>query len=129
MLTQLVDYDYYCDHYEDSSIPESSFDIYSKKATIKINYFTSNRIIEADDIIKDLICEMTELIYYQDKLKKQTEKQIKLSETVGPHSTTYSNNSDSLSERILSSKELDRECYLMCNKSLAHTGLMRRSFN
>ena len=133
MLTQIADYDYYEDNYEGSSIPESSFNNYEIKARNKVNYYTSNRITEdiLDENIKNTICEIAELIYSQDTLKKSvySDDKVKLSETVGPHSVTYVNKVSMQEKDIFSSEELEKECYRICYRNLIHTGLMYRGIN
>lgn len=133
MLTQLVDYDYYINNYGGSSIPESSFQKVSIAASSKINHYTSNRIKEPflDENIKNTACEVAELIYSQEQLKKlvlSNEKQEKASETVGPHSVTYINKTSYQEKKILSNEELECQCYQICLEHLALTGLMYRGF-
>lgn len=131
MLTELVDYEYYSKTYEGSSIPDSSFKKYSIKASGLINYYTSNRINESivNDNIKITTCEIMELLYNQDLLKSkilnETSKEV-ASETVGPHSKSYVNKTNLQFNQIMKDEELNKECYKICYKRLAHTGLMYR---
>ena len=131
MLTKIVDYDYYSKNYGGSSIPESSFQKYSIKASSKVNFFTFNRISSDNltDIIKNTVCEIAEVIYSQDmkidKVENDSQKEV-VSETVGPHSKTFSSKSSLLAQRILSSTELDYKCYEICYQKIADTGLMFR---
>lgn len=130
MLTILVDYDYYIDIYEGSSIPESSFDNYALKASSYINKYTFNRIKDKiDDFVKYCACEIAELLYSQEKNKNNIEeKQVVASETVGPHSKTYVNNSAYIDKQILTSKELENNIYKICYRYLATSGLLYRGF-
>lgn len=131
MLTELVDYDFYIDNYEGSSIPESSFKNMSIKASAYVNKNTYNRIKESniDDNIKNCTCEIADLLYSQD-IKKLKIEDIKMvaSETVGKHSKTYVNNSNLIDKQILSDSELETSCYKICYKYLVSTGLMYRGF-
>ncbi|MGM9879490.1 MAG: hypothetical protein ACI31R_05680 [Bacilli bacterium] len=133
MLTTLVDYEYYSKIYGGSSIPESSFKKEVIDASSKINYYTSNRINKdiLDDNIKNTTCEIAELIYSQNQLKEKvlsSEQKEKASETVGPHSVTYINKTSYQEKKILSAEELEYQCYQICLKHLALTGLMYRGF-
>lgn len=130
MLTKIVDYDYYSDVYGGSSIPESSFDKYSINASSKVNHYTSNRINESilNDNIKNTICELADVLYRQDLLIEKTENDTKeiSSETVGPHSVSYTSKSNVQAQRIMSTEELEKKCYSICYEKLANTGLMFR---
>lgn len=130
MLTELVDYKYYTDNYGGSSIPESSFKEHSINASSRINRYTSNRINQEniDNNIRNTACEIVNLLFKQKELitKLNDDNLSKISETVGPHSITYVNKSSLQSQRILSTTELEQECYRICYNNLVHTGLMYR---
>lgn len=134
-MLNLVTYEYYQNTYGGTSIPSASFNKYSLKASSKINHYTSNRINEEimnqeplGDNIKNTACEIAELLYSQDQLiaNLNNSESIKASETVGPHSVTYVNKFNLQSQRILTSDELDKECYKICYTNLVQTGLMYR---
>lgn len=131
MLTNLVDYNFYTKTYEGSSIPESSFNNFALKASTYVNKNTFNRITEekVDNFVKYCICEVAELLYSQEK-KKNTimENKIVSSETVGPHSKTYVNNSSYIDKDILTESELEKMIYKICYRYLATTGLLYRGF-
>lgn len=131
MLTNLVDYNFYTNTYEGSSIPESSFNNFALKASTYVNKNTFNRITEekVDSFVKYCICEVAELLYSQEK-KKNTimENKIVSSETVGPHSKTYVNNSSYIDKDILTESELETMIYKICYRYLATTGLLYRGF-
>lgn len=133
MLTKLVDYEYYTEAYGGSSIPESSFSKKAIESSNKINYYTSNRINESniDDNIKNTTCEIAELIYSQEVLKEKVlnDNKTKISETVGPHSITFANNKNFQEKQILTSREIEQDCYQICYRNLVHTGLMNRGIN
>ena len=131
MLTILVDYDYYTDTYEGSSIPESSFNNLAIKASVYVNKNTFNRITKdnVDEIIKNCTCEVAELLYSQDKKKQTlTDNKIVASETVGSHSKTYVNNLSYVDKDVLTESELETNIYRLCYRYLAATGLMYRGF-
>lgn len=131
MLTELVDYDFYIDNYEGSSIPESSFKNMSIKASAYVNKNTYNRIKESniDNNIKNCTCEIAELLYSQETKKNVIENnKVVASETVGTHSKSYVNNVALLDKQILTNSELETSCYKICYKYLATTGLMYRGF-
>lgn len=131
MLTNLVDYKFYTNTYEGSSIPESSFNNFALKASTYVNKNTFNRITKekVDNFVKYCICEVAELLYSQEK-KKNTimENKIVSSETVGPHSKTYVNNSSYIDKDILTESELETKIYKICYRYLATTGLLYRGF-
>lgn len=131
MLTILVDYDYYTDTYEGSSIPESSFNNLAIKASTYVNKNTFNRITKdnVDEIIKNCTCEVAELLYSQDKKKQTlTDNKIVASETVGSHSKTYVNNLSYVDKDVLTESELETNIYRICYRHLIATGLMYRGF-
>ena len=131
----LVDYTYYSKTYGGSSIPESSFNEYSLEASSKINFYTNDRItndIMNEEILGDKIrntaCQIIDLLYGQNELiaKLNDDKSSIASETVGPHAISYVNKANLQSQRILTSQELDKECYRICYVNLVKTGLMYR---
>ena len=130
MLTKLVNYNYYRSTYGGSSIPGSSFESIIKKASSRVNRYTSNRITEVNEQIQDATCEIAELLFNQEQLIANiNDNTLKASETVGPHSVTYLNKSSIQSQQILSKEELEKECYRICYTYLAQTGLMYRGIN
>ncbi len=134
-MLELVDYEYYQNIYEGSSIPESSFKKMVIKASEKINYYTQDRINENNitDKIRNTACEIAELLFEQESLKEklinydETNKEI-ASETLGPRSVSYVNKSSQQANLIKSKEELEKEVYKICYQSLVHTGLMYRGF-
>lgn len=134
MMRELTNHEYYLTKYKSDLVPQESFDRLMIKATSKVNYFTSNRIssstLENENIntqVQDCVCEIIELLYTQEQLKEtlSKEKQVQ-SETVGPISKTYSNNSNLISQEVLNDTELDDSIYQICATYLIHTGLMYR---
>lgn len=133
MLTELVDYNYYKNIFEGSSIPESSFKRLAIEASKKVNYYTQDRINKDNimDKIRNTTCEIAELLFEQESLKDkvinydEASKEI-ASETLGPRSISYVNKSSQQSNLIKSNEELEKEVYKICYQSLVHTGLMYR---
>lgn len=131
MLTKIVDYNYYSNFYGGSSIPESSFNKYSIKASSRVNNYTSNKIDSSNlsENIKNTVCEIAEVLYNQDLLileLESVEKKEVASETVGPHSISYVSKTNTLNQRVLNDSELDQKCYEICYNNLACTGLLYR---
>lgn len=131
-MLELINYEYYSKTFKGSSIPLDSFEKYSLNASAKVNYYTKNRINETiiDNNIRNTACEIAELLFNQDKLisEQNDDNNVKVSETVGPHSVSYVDKLNLHSKRILTSDELDKECYKICYRNLVHTGLMYRGF-
>ena len=133
MLTELVDYKYYSKTYGGSSIPESSFKEKAIKASSEVNYWTSNRITNEilNNLIRNTTCEIADLLFEQDNLKKNVlstdndNKEV-ASESIGPHSISYVNKSNLRANQILSDDDLKKKIYNICYKNLVHTGLMYR---
>ena len=130
----LIDYNYYSKNYGGSSIPESSFQKKAIESSSRVNYYTFNRINNENinDNIRNTACEIADFIYSQDILKEKviSEDKIKASETVGPHSVNYVNNKSFQEKRILTNSEIEHECFRICYRNLATTGLMSRgAFN
>lgn len=127
-MQELTTENYYVTNYLGTIIPSNLFKKYIIKASYLINHFTSHRIKVTNSDIQNACCEISEILYTQDKLYEKvmnTDERL-ASETVGPHSRTFINNSNLQNEKILSSGELEKECYKVCLKHLAHTGLMYR---
>lgn len=132
-MLPLVDYKYFCENYDNHSMPYPLFTNYSLKASNKINHFTFNRITEEmiDNNVRNTACELIILLAEHEKsiAELNNNKLIKTSETVGPHSINYANKTNLQFQRILNNQELDNECYKICYEHLAHTGLMYRGIN
>ena len=136
----LVDYKYYSstECYGGSSIPESSFKPKAIEASNKVNYYTFNRIDEEilnqekiGDNIKDITCQIAELLFEQEKLKNKVsqssiESKEVASETLGPHSISYVNKANIQAAQILSEEELESKIYKIVYQALIHTSLMYR---
>ena len=124
-----VDYDYYINDFNGNIIPNTSFNKFVKKASRKINYYTSNNIKEVTNDIRDATCEIAELLFNQNKLKEDVlyaTEVLKSSETVGPWTVHYENNTQYKSNKILSESELNNLIYRICKDYLLDKGLMFR---
>lgn len=128
-----VDYKYYTEQFFGNLIPENEFNKKALEASSKVNYYTVGNI-DNNNIpikVKNATCSIAELLYTQEKLKisitNQTadNKQI-ASETLGPRSITYLNNSSEISKQILSDSDLNIQIRNICHEYLDDTGLMYR---
>lgn len=127
-----VDYIYYTEQFLGNLIPETDFDKKALDASSKVNYHTVGNIDSENLItpVKNATCAVAELLYEQEQLKNfivQTadNKQI-ASETLGPRSITYLNNSSEISNLILSDSDLNKKIRQICHEYLDMTGLMYR---
>lgn len=107
-----VDYAYYSTVYQ-GPVKESGFSPLSIKASSLVDYYTFNRIEEADEKVKLAVCE---LIDYLDKNKGKEDKEIS-SEKVGTYSVSYSD------KRSQSNSQKQKQ---IIKKYLGHTDLMYR---
>ena len=127
-MSSYVDFEYYTNTFEGSLIPEDSFDKKALEASRKVNYFTSGKIEEVNDDIKDATCSIAELLYNQEILKDKVtnvNSTEKSSETVGPWSVTYANNTQYQSNQILTDKQINSSAYQICKEYLDSKLLFR----
>lgn len=123
-----VNYEYYTNDFEGNLIPKNSFKKLAKEASRKIKYFTSNRIVDVSGGIKDATCSIAELLYNQEQLKTKllnVESSQKASETVGPWSVSYVNNSQYQDKQIKTDEELNSSIYQICKEYLDENLLFR----
>lgn len=124
-----VDYDYYVNDFEGNLIPKNSFNKTVKEASRKINYFTSNKIVNVNSDVKDATCSIAELLYNQEQLKTKLfssdNASQKVSETVGPWSVSYANNYQYQDKQIKTDKELNNSIYKICKEYLDEELLFR----
>lgn len=127
-MTKYVDNDYYVNDYEGKIIPDDSFDDYAKQASVKIKHYTSNKINEnsLDSSVKDCTCSIAEYLFNQETLKNKitTEKTIS-SETLGPRSVTYVNNSQYQDKQVKSPEEMRKDIKQICKEYLSPELLYR----
>lgn len=120
-----VDLEYYLSQYvtgylpnsDNDSIPELMFERYEKKARQMLSSFTFNRLetLKFTDTIKDCICEMAEMIYYNDLQAQNNPKGI-ASESTDGHSVTYRDSKKPM--------DLRKDLYSIAVNRLAFTGLL-----
>ncbi len=132
----LANYEYYITTYGGSSIPSPSFPKKVMEASSKVNYYTFNRIndeILQDEIVGNTIhnitCQISDLLFEQENLKLKIvndENKEVASESLGPRSISYVNQSNLKEKHILSEEELEQKIYKIIYQALVHTGLMYR---
>lgn len=108
-----VDYDFYSNNYG-GNVLQDEFTRLEMQASTIVDYYTFNRIKEADDKVKFAACE---LIDYLKELEDTGGKEIE-SEKVGSHSVTYAKNDDT--------NPIARKQYDIVKKYLGYTKLMYR---
>jgi len=86
-MTNYADYTYYTSTYKGVAVDATSFNSYSRKATLEIKKYTFNRIDEVSipDETKMCCCEIAEILF---KDKQEDAKGI-ASEKVGEYSVSY----------------------------------------
>lgn len=110
-----VDYEFYSQTYG-GKVPEILFNKLATQASAIIDYYTFNRIKEADNNVKYATCE---LIDYIKNIEDKGGQEV-ASEKVGTHSMTYvAGNKDGIDP--IKKKQRD-----IVKKWLGHTGLMYR---
>lgn len=113
-----VDIVYYINEFKGSIIPNNSFHKKAVEASRKVKYFARDLVKTSDDV-KYTTCLVAELLYNQEILKSKINfnKEI-ASETLGPRSVTYTNNSQMQFNQILSDKELQKQIYQICIENI-----------
>lgn len=118
-MTQYADYDYYINKYK-GTMPESDFDRMSKIASIKIKTNTFGRIDETNpqDEVKFCTCVLA------DKLLNISKSEGKSSESVGSWSISYSNNTQTDVDKIITAtiKEFLSETYVTDGTPVLYRG-------
>lgn len=120
-MKEYMDHYYYLNSFKGELIPSNLLEKYARKASSKVKYYTSNRINEENinDDIRTATCEIAELLFNQENLKSKianTETLQKSSETLGPRSITYINNSQYQDKQIMTEKEIDNSIYDICKE-------------
>lgn len=116
----MVAYMYYTNNYGGIEIPEDRFKWAEQKAVIYLENFTFGRLKDADvdDIVRNCICDMSEVIY---RFEKQGSEKVKKSENTDGYSVSYVTElADGQDRQDAMRKKLYgiAECYLM------NTGLL-----
>lgn len=115
-MTSFVDYKYYKDTYGGTSVPSSIFTRLAIQASYKVNNYTMGRAEKLEnptEEIKLATCSVIDKIY-----AIENDGGVKVSETVGKHSVTYSDSSSNTTE--------DKLYYRTALTYLANTGLLYR---
>lgn len=105
---ELTTYDYFI-NYVGYEMSPADFKRLLTRATKKINFFTYNRIKEINDDIQNCACEIVDLLRKNEELQKTNGIQ---SETVGPHTITYSSNG------AKDDKQINNDAYNICKEFL-----------
>ncbi len=129
---EYIDYNYYIDDFRSNVIPNKAFKRIAKEASSKVKYYTLNRINRdnINDDIKDATCLIAELLYNQEILKTKvinadtSNKQI-VSETLGPRSISYTNNTQYQNAQIKTEKEINSDIYRICKEHIDEKLLFR----
>lgn len=114
-MTSFVDYNYYKETYGGTSVPFTSFNYLSLRASYFINNITQGRAKNNTTYIEEIKLATCSVI---DKMHKvEADGGIKVSETVGKHSVTYATPLDT---------EENKSYYKAAVIFLADTGLLYR---
>lgn len=131
-MAQYVDFAYYTDAvngFGGTAILEPDFNKYEKKARIKIDEFTFDRLQNdatlITAIVKDCICEIMECNYNLDEKAKETDGKLITSETTGNTTQAYAI-SDIERNSIDRSQINKAKYYNIAKEYLSHTGLLYR---
>lgn len=126
-----VDFDYYSTEYGGTAIDTNSFKTYERKARVKLDEFTFDRLKNdatlIDNTVKDCLCEMMEKTFSLEQETAATEGKIISSESVDGHNVTYAI-SDSEKNEIDRSKVDKIKLYNVAKEYLGNTGLLYRGF-
>lgn len=114
-----IDIVYYANKFKGSIIPSDSFYKNAMEASRKVKYFARD-LTETNDDVKYATCLVAELLYNQEILKNKINSNNEVaSETLGPRSVTYVNNSQMQYNQILSDKELQKNIYQICLENIS----------
>ena len=127
-----VDFTYYTDAingFGGTTIPESNFAKYERKARAFINNVTFNRLQDdntlIDDTVKECLCEIMECNYKLDQEEAETGGKLISSETIDQHSVTYAV-SDIEKNEVDKSRVNFTKFYNIARQYLGNTTLLYR---
>jgi hypothetical protein len=127
-----IDFTYYQTTFGGTTIPETDFLRYERKARIALDNFTFDRLKKdstlIDDLVRDCMCEMMEKAYSIEQEEAATEGKLIASESVDGHSVTYAI-SDSEKNLVDKSKATKIKLYNITKEYLGNTGLMYRGLD
>lgn len=115
-MNNFIDYDYYKNNYGGTLVSSTNFIRLSLQASYFINKITFGRAEKSEnylDEIKLATCSVIDEIY-----KIENDGGVKVAETVGKHSVTFSNSSKDVTE--------EKIYYKAASIYLANTGLLYR---
>lgn len=115
-MTSFVDEEYYKNSYGGTSVSSSIFKRLSVQASYKINNYTQGRAEKLEkptEEIKMAVCSVIDKMY-----EIENDGGVKVAETVGKHSVTFSNSSKDVTE--------EKIYYKAAITYLANTGLLYR---
>lgn len=124
-----IDYEYYKNSFGGTTIPETIFINYERKARTFIDNITFNRLQNDNTLItntvKDCICEIMECNFKLEQKETEADGKIIASETVDSHSVTYAI-SDVEKNEIDKSRINKIKYYNIAKEYLGNTGLLYR---
>lgn len=116
----MTEFNFYTDVYFGDKIPVSSWEKFSNKAKIEVDFLTYGRTSKVDPLPKEVnfcICEIAELLYDEE----QNDNGNVQSESTDGHSVTYAAKKNK--------SELQTELRNIALKHLSNTGLMYPGFS
>lgn len=115
-----ADYTFYNDTYLGNIIPdETAFQRIEQAAELKLDYFTFDRIDQADDKIRLAVCKMADILYTQEQRQKQYKGREVASENNDGYSVSFVGMSEQDRKNLV-----EKELYDAAYTCLAQTGLM-----
>lgn len=108
-----IDYEFYNEVYG-GKVKEADFTRLAIQASSLIDYYTFNRIVEADDKVKMATCELLDHI----EVSQKTGNKVVVSEKVDSYSVTYAQKAGK--------DPIKKEQREIVAKYLGHTGLLYR---
>ena len=124
-----VDFIYYRDSFGGTTIPETNFNKYERKARVFIDDITFNRLKDdntlIDDTVKECLCEIMECNYKLDQEEAETGGKLISSETIDQHSVTYAV-SDIEKNEVDKSRVNFTKFYNIARQYLGNTSLLYR---
>ena len=136
MQMPYADYTYYTESYFGTKIPESEWNTWAKKASIRVNYLTFGRIekLEASDLpdaVFDAVCSTAETMYEYDQRKQAraaaTESGSIRSESNDGYSISFGG--AEIGDELKDEACCDDAVVNSVGEYLAHTGLMFKGWS
>ena len=116
-----AEYTFYSDTYLGDIIPdETAFKRAERDAELKLDYFTFDRIDQADDKIRLAVCKMADILYTQEQRQKQYQGREVASENNDGYSVSYVTSVEGKGNSV------ESKAYQAAGQYLMNTGLMYR---